>query len=243
MSFRDSPSISRLVFATPTTTIPSAMFPLPSWELLLPCRRIKKAPGSAFSNWSLVIPFSVAGTTVSPWAGIRLLQILRAMTGKREGTLSKSLSGRPLAVPWWTTRIFRLFFPRARREFVLSLLVSWSLHLPGWQRHSVCRSVPCNFEHARNTCHIPRHRWPPCFDFQIQKCHRQACWKHLCKFNIVFLPSLRLLTHLQVSYKVSWSAHLKKPIAVGSAFLGLFTLGMIVRRINLTISGQKKKIA
>ncbi|KDR83748.1 hypothetical protein GALMADRAFT_236102 [Galerina marginata CBS 339.88] len=45
-----------------------------------------------------------------------------------------------------------------------------------------------------------------------------------------------------VSYKVSWSAHLKKPIAVGTAFLGLFTLGMIARRVNLTLH-QKQKVS
>ncbi|KAF8204968.1 oligosaccharyl transferase alpha subunit [Pholiota molesta] len=44
-----------------------------------------------------------------------------------------------------------------------------------------------------------------------------------------------------VSYKVSWSAHLKKPIAVGTAFLGLFTLSMIARRVNLTLHQQKPK--
>ncbi|KAF8913891.1 oligosaccharyl transferase alpha subunit [Gymnopilus junonius] len=45
-----------------------------------------------------------------------------------------------------------------------------------------------------------------------------------------------------VSYKVSWSAHLKKPVAVGTASLGLFILGMISRRVNLTLH-QKSKMS
>jgi oligosaccharyltransferase complex subunit alpha (ribophorin I) len=44
-----------------------------------------------------------------------------------------------------------------------------------------------------------------------------------------------------VSYKVSFSAHLKKPVAVGTAFLALFMLGMITRRVNLTLH-QKLKV-
>ncbi|PPR06967.1 hypothetical protein CVT26_004287 [Gymnopilus dilepis] len=43
-----------------------------------------------------------------------------------------------------------------------------------------------------------------------------------------------------VSYKVSWSAHLKKPIAVGTAFLALFVLGTISRRVNLTLHQKAK---
>ncbi|KAF4619525.1 hypothetical protein D9613_005085 [Agrocybe pediades] len=45
-----------------------------------------------------------------------------------------------------------------------------------------------------------------------------------------------------VSYKVSWSAHLKKPVAIGTVFMGLFVLGAITRRVNLTLH-QKKKVS
>ncbi|KAJ3515344.1 hypothetical protein NLJ89_g1815 [Agrocybe chaxingu] len=42
-----------------------------------------------------------------------------------------------------------------------------------------------------------------------------------------------------VSYKVSWAAHLKKPVAVGTTFFSLFALGMITRRMNLTLHQKK----
>ncbi|KAF8165352.1 oligosaccharyl transferase alpha subunit [Crassisporium funariophilum] len=45
-----------------------------------------------------------------------------------------------------------------------------------------------------------------------------------------------------VSYKVSTSAHLKKPVAVAFAFLSIFTLGMFARRVDLTLH-QKKKLS
>jgi len=45
-----------------------------------------------------------------------------------------------------------------------------------------------------------------------------------------------------VSYKVSMSAHLKKPIAVAAAFFSLFTLAMFAKRVDLTLH-QKKKLS
>ncbi|KAF9534334.1 oligosaccharyl transferase alpha subunit [Crepidotus variabilis] len=45
---------------------------------------------------------------------------------------------------------------------------------------------------------------------------------------------------IYVSYKLSWVAHLKKPVAVSTAILGLFTLGMFVRRINLSLTPTRK---
>jgi len=45
-----------------------------------------------------------------------------------------------------------------------------------------------------------------------------------------------------VTYKVSMSAHLKKPIAVAAAFFSLFMLGVFARRVNLTLH-QKKKLS
>jgi len=44
---------------------------------------------------------------------------------------------------------------------------------------------------------------------------------------------------MQVSYKVPPSAHLKKPLAVTIAFLSLFMLAFVGRRINLTIHKNK----
>jgi len=55
-------------------------------------------------------------------------------------------------------------------------------------------------------------------------------------FRFRLLPSE---LYYKVTYKVSWSAHLKKPLAVGTAFLGLFTLGMIARRVDFTIHQKR----
>ncbi|KAF8812442.1 oligosaccharyl transferase alpha subunit [Phlegmacium glaucopus] len=43
-----------------------------------------------------------------------------------------------------------------------------------------------------------------------------------------------------VSYKVSLSAHFKKPIAVAAAFFSLFMLGMLARRVDLTLHQKIK---
>jgi len=45
---------------------------------------------------------------------------------------------------------------------------------------------------------------------------------------------------IYVSYKVSTSAHLKKPIAVAAAFFSVFVFGFLARRVNLTIHEKKK---
>ncbi|KAF4602444.1 dolichyl-diphosphooligosaccharide--protein glycosyltransferase subunit 1 [Pleurotus pulmonarius] len=44
---------------------------------------------------------------------------------------------------------------------------------------------------------------------------------------------------IYVSYKVPFSAHLKKPTAVATAFMGLFVLTLIGRRINLSLHPSK----
>jgi oligosaccharyltransferase complex subunit alpha (ribophorin I) len=44
-----------------------------------------------------------------------------------------------------------------------------------------------------------------------------------------------------VSYKVSMSAHFKKPMAVAVAFFSLFTLGMLAKRVNLTLHQKDLK--
>jgi len=44
-----------------------------------------------------------------------------------------------------------------------------------------------------------------------------------------------------VSYKVSMSAHLIKPIAVATAFFSLFTLCMFGRRVDLTLHQKNLK--
>ncbi|KAM6495891.1 oligosaccharyl transferase alpha subunit [Amanita muscaria] len=46
--------------------------------------------------------------------------------------------------------------------------------------------------------------------------------------------------NIYVTYKVSLSAHLKKPIAVAVAFLSLFGIAMFVRRIETSIDPKKK---
>ena len=40
---------------------------------------------------------------------------------------------------------------------------------------------------------------------------------------------------LQVTYKVPFSAHMRKPIAVATAFLGLFVLGFVSKRVDMRI--------
>jgi len=50
---------------------------------------------------------------------------------------------------------------------------------------------------------------------------------------------LELSLHQQVSYKLPISAHLKKPIAVATAFLGLFVLAIAGRRVDLRIHKTK----
>jgi oligosaccharyltransferase complex subunit alpha (ribophorin I) len=46
---------------------------------------------------------------------------------------------------------------------------------------------------------------------------------------------------IKVSYKVSMSSHLIKPIAVATAFFSLFTLCMFARRVDLTLHQKKLK--
>ncbi|TRM67578.1 Ribophorin I [Schizophyllum amplum] len=46
---------------------------------------------------------------------------------------------------------------------------------------------------------------------------------------------------IYVSYKVSTSAHLKKPLTVATALLGLFAFATVARRINLSIDKQQKQ--
>ncbi|KAL1702316.1 Ribophorin I [Schizophyllum commune] len=46
---------------------------------------------------------------------------------------------------------------------------------------------------------------------------------------------------IYVSYKVSTAAHLKKPITVATALLGLFTFAVYARRIDLSIHKQRKQ--
>jgi oligosaccharyltransferase complex subunit alpha (ribophorin I) len=43
-----------------------------------------------------------------------------------------------------------------------------------------------------------------------------------------------------VKYQVTTSAHLKKPLAVATAFFGLFTVAFLARRVDLTIHQKKK---
>jgi oligosaccharyltransferase complex subunit alpha (ribophorin I) len=47
--------------------------------------------------------------------------------------------------------------------------------------------------------------------------------------------------NIYVTYKVSLSAHLRKPTAVAVGFFSLFAITMILRRIELTIDSKKKK--
>jgi len=49
------------------------------------------------------------------------------------------------------------------------------------------------------------------------------------------------VANIYVTYKVSLSAHLRKPIAVAVGFFSLFTIAMFLRRIELTINSKKKK--
>lgn len=54
--------------------------------------------------------------------------------------------------------------------------------------------------------------------------------------------SLKLWNFFQVTYKVSTLAHIRKGLVVASAVFLLFTLGGIVRRVDLSITSQKKKV-
>jgi len=47
--------------------------------------------------------------------------------------------------------------------------------------------------------------------------------------------SLKHMDSIIVSYRLPWSAHLRKPIVVGIAFLTFFIFGMVARRVNLTL--------
>ena len=49
-----------------------------------------------------------------------------------------------------------------------------------------------------------------------------------------FRPSLTC-PFVQVTYKVPFSAHLRKPVAVATAFFGLFALGFVSRRVDMRI--------
>ena len=40
---------------------------------------------------------------------------------------------------------------------------------------------------------------------------------------------------VQVTYKVPFSAHLQKPVAVATAFLGLFALALAWKRVDIRI--------
>lgn len=46
----------------------------------------------------------------------------------------------------------------------------------------------------------------------------------------------------KVTYKVSTLAHIRKGLVVASAVFLLFALGGIVRRVDLSITSQKKKV-
>ncbi|KAF8621636.1 hypothetical protein AX15_007654 [Amanita polypyramis BW_CC] len=46
--------------------------------------------------------------------------------------------------------------------------------------------------------------------------------------------------NIYVTYSVSLSTHLQKPVAVAVAFFSLFSIAMLVKRINLTIHPKKK---
>ncbi|KAK0206551.1 oligosaccharyl transferase alpha subunit [Desarmillaria ectypa] len=48
---------------------------------------------------------------------------------------------------------------------------------------------------------------------------------------------------IYVTYRVPLSAHLKKPVAVATAFFSLFTFALFARRINLTISKKGKNVS
>jgi oligosaccharyltransferase complex subunit alpha (ribophorin I) len=47
-----------------------------------------------------------------------------------------------------------------------------------------------------------------------------------------------LLSGTQVSYKVPFTAHYRKPVAVATAFFGVFMLALGARRVDLSL--QKK---
>ncbi|KAK0468357.1 Ribophorin I [Desarmillaria tabescens] len=48
---------------------------------------------------------------------------------------------------------------------------------------------------------------------------------------------------IYVTYRVPLSAHLKKPVAVATAFFSLFTFALFARRIDLTISKKGKNVS
>ena len=41
--------------------------------------------------------------------------------------------------------------------------------------------------------------------------------------------------HTQVTYKVPFSAHMRKPVAVATAFISLFVLGFVTKRVDVRI--------
>ncbi|PFH52717.1 hypothetical protein AMATHDRAFT_139280 [Amanita thiersii Skay4041] len=61
------------------------------------------------------------------------------------------------------------------------------------------------------------------------------------KFTFIYKNlTTKHIANIYVTYKVSSSAHLKKPLVVATAFFSVFTIALITRRIDLTIHPKKK---
>jgi oligosaccharyltransferase complex subunit alpha (ribophorin I) len=56
---------------------------------------------------------------------------------------------------------------------------------------------------------------------------------------LLFFPVVMRSLCLQVSYRLSWIAHLRKPICVGTVFFAFFVFGMMSRRVDLTLQHKK----
>jgi len=72
---------------------------------------------------------------------------------------------------------------------------------------------------------------------------------HTTYLDTVGRPSVTFIKHgltekhtdlIYVTYSVSTAAHMKKPVAVGAAAMGLFVLALFIRRINPKIHKDKK---
>jgi oligosaccharyltransferase complex subunit alpha (ribophorin I) len=55
---------------------------------------------------------------------------------------------------------------------------------------------------------------------------------------VALFPKSHIAALMQVAYKVSLSAHLKKPLAVATAFIFLFSLAFGGRRVKLSLHNK-----
>lgn len=108
-------------------------------------------------------------------------------------------------------------------------LLNWAL-----QRYRCLSSIRSDYSTALNAYHILGFHWAPRCHVDVREFDRCTQRTNLCECADGYLNAADEFG--QVTYKVPLSAHLQKPKVVSIAFVALFFVALLARRVDLSLS-------